>query len=66
MFARAALTIFAVFAFSATAAAAPPAAITRGETMAYAPDVAAEVGALPSHARDSPQPERQSTFIQSP
>lgn len=46
MFARAALTTIAVLAIAATAHAAPPAAITMGETVPFAPDVAGEVGLL--------------------
>ena len=46
MFARAALTTFAVIVCTATAVAAPPAAITMGDTVPFAPDVAGEVGLL--------------------
>ena len=46
MFARTALTTMAVLACAAGVRAAPPAAITMGETIPFAPDVAGEVGLL--------------------
>ena len=46
MFSRAVLTTMAVLACAASAHAAPPAAITMGETVPFAPDVAGEVGLL--------------------
>jgi hypothetical protein len=56
MFARAVLTTLAVLACAATTHAAPPAAITMGEAVPFAPDVAGEVGLLaPGGTTDSIQ-----------